>query len=406
MGNVGVNRPWVSAIIAWPLLTIPLVLYGAVGRYAPYLVLGILPFAVAHLLLARAVLPKTANLAAAGSVAAFVLLTVAFALSAEQPSDVWIVVNFSWFLFLIPLQSEFERIAWPGAGVVFARLALLGTLVTLGFAIYERVTTGTERVGVLTSDPIRIANTAVILGFLSLSGSLADRGWRRPIYLLGPVLALAIALLSGTRGAIAAICLLTVLAPLLATRSWRISSLVAAGLAVLAIVFLVVAAQLHIPRLETIARTISELVAGEPVTDMSVAIRLSLLTAAWNAFLQSPWIGHGWDDLMVAIAPFLPPNWDTQGSPHLHNDVADFAVGAGLIGLLAYVTILVAPILAAWRSHRDHLFRPRLFAVTMLGAGYAVLGINSMMFGYEIHTSLYCGLCAVVIGFVRVSADA
>lgn len=388
-------------VIAWPLLIVALVLYGAGGRYAPYLVLGILPFAVAHLALLRALRPKTANLASVAFIAAFALLTLAFALSAEQPSDVWIIANFSWFLFFIPMQSEFERIVRPGAGVVFARLALLGTIVTLGFAIYERVTTGTERVGVLTSDPIRIANTAVILGFLSLSGILADRGWRRPIYLLGPVLALAIALLAGTRGAIAAICVLTALAPLLATRSWRISSLVAAGLAVLAIAFLVVAAQLHIPRLETIARTISELVAGEPVSDTSVAIRLSLLAAAWNAFLQSPWVGHGWDDLMNAIVPFLPPNWDTQGSPHLHNDVADFAVGGGLLGLSAYAIILVAPVVAAARSIRDSLHSVRLFAMLLLVAGYAVLGVNSLMFGYEIHTSLYCILCAAILGFVR-----
>lgn len=388
-------------VIAWPLLIVALVLYGAGGRYAPYLVLGILPFAVAHLALLRALRPKTANLAGVAFIAAFALLTLAFALSAEQPSDVWIIANFSWFLFFIPMQSEFERIVRPGAGVVFARLALLGTIVTLGFAIYERVTTGTERVGVLTSDPIRIANTAVILGFLSLSGILADRGWRRPIYLLGPVLALAIALLAGTRGAIAAICVLTALAPLLATRSWRMSSLVAAGLAVLAIAFLVVAAQLHIPRLETIARTISELVAGEPVSDTSVAIRLSLLAAAWNAFLQSPWVGHGWDDLMNAIVPFLPPNWDTQGSPHLHNDVADFAVGGGLLGLFAYATILVAPVVAAARSTRDSLHSVRLFAMLLLVAGYAVLGVNSLMFGYEIHTSLYCILCAAILGFVR-----
>jgi O-antigen ligase len=401
VGSVGLSRPWVSSVIAWPLLVIGLVLYGAGGRYAPYLVLGILPFAVAHLILARALRPKTANLAALGFVAAFVLLTLAFALSAEQPSDVWIAVNFSWFLFFIPLQSEFERIAWPSAGVAFARLALLGTIVTLGLAIYERVATGTDRVGVLTSDPIRIANTAVILGFLSLSGMLADRGWRRPIYLLGPLLALAVALLAGTRGAVAAICVMIVLAPLLATRSWRVSALVATGLAVLAIVFLVTAAQLQIPRLETIARTISELIAGAPVSDMSVAIRLSLLAAAWNAFLQSPWVGHGWDDLMSAIAPFLPPNWDTQGSPHLHNDIADFAVAGGLLGLLAYAMILVAPVVAAARSTRDSLHDVRLFAVLLLVASYAVLWVNSLMFGFEIHTSLYCIVCAAILGFLR-----
>jgi O-antigen ligase len=177
--------------------------------------------------------------------------------------------------------------------------------------------------------------------------------------------------------------------------------LAGAGLAVLAIAILVAAAQLQIPRLETIVRTISELLAGEPVSDTSVAIRLSLLAAAWNTFLQSPWVGYGWDDLMSAIAPFLPPNWDTQGSPHLHNDIADFAVAGGLFGLLAYAMILVAPVAAAVRSKKDSLHRVRLFAILLLVASYAVLGVNSLMFGFEIHTSLYCILCAAILGFVR-----
>src|SRR5690606_41581128 len=32
---------------------------------------------------------------------------------------------------------------------------------------------------------------------------------------------------------------------------------------------------------------------------------------------------------------------------------------------------------------------------------YAVLGINSLMFGFEVHTALYFGLCAILLGYCR-----
>lgn len=395
------SRAWGSSILGWTLLAVLLVLYGAAGRYAPYAVLAPMPIIVVHLIFVRAGRPLVPDLAGAGSIGAFALLTLAFGLAAKQPSDVLIAANFIWLLLFIPMQSLFKRIAWPGAGVALARMALFGAVVTLGWAVYERMTTGTDRVGVLTSDPIRIANTAVLLGFLALTGWVADRGWRRTIYLAGPVLAVAVALLAGTRGAIVAAGVLAAIAAVLAARNWRLAVLTGAGIALAAAAALLVAAQLHIPRVDTIVRTITELATGQPVSDGSVAIRLSLLSAGWSAFLDSPWFGHGWQYIIAAITPYLPPNWDTQGSPHLHNDIADFAVGGGLIGLVAYGMILATPIIAAVRSRRDALYRVRLFAVLMLVASYAVLGVNSLMFGYEIHTSLYCGLCAAILGFVR-----
>lgn len=395
------RRPWGSSIVGWALLMVLLVLYGAAGRYAPYVVLALTPIVVVHLIYVRAGRPLVPDLAGVGFLAAFALLALAFALASKQPNDVLIVANFIWLPLFIPMQSLFKRIAWPGAGAAFARLALLGTIVTLGWAVYERLTSGTDRVGVLTSDPIRIANTAVLLGFLALTGWIADRGWRRAIYLLGPLLGVAVALLAGTRGAIVAACVLAAIATVLTARGWRMTLITGAGIALAAVAALLVAAQLHIPRVDTIVWTIVELGTGQPVTDGSVAIRLSLLSTGWSAFLDSPWFGHGWQYIIAAITPYLPPNWDTQGSPHLHNDIADFAVGGGLVGLVAYAMILATPIVAALRSRRDALYRTRLFAVLMLVASYAVLGINSLMFGYEIHTSLYCGLCAMILGFVR-----
>jgi O-antigen ligase len=392
----------VTPLFAWSVLVLLTVLYGPLGRYAPYVLLALLPIAVAHLLHARVRWPVVGGGGAhVGFVMAFALLALASALAARQPSDVLIVVNFIWLLLFIPLLSLLAQASWSGAGVAFARLTLAGAVVTLAWAVFDRTITGAERSGVLTSDPIRIANTAVLLGFVALTGVVADHGWKRAVYLLGPAAAVVAALLAGTRGAIIGACVLAAVATILAARSWRAALVTGSAVALLALTALIVATQLHIPRLDSIIRTIVEIAKGEAVTDGSAMIRVRLISASVAAFFDSPWFGHGWQSIIAAVTPYLPPDLDTQGSPHLHNDVADFAVGAGVIGLLAYATILATPIIAAWRSPPDNLRRVRLFAATMLVAGYAVLGINSMMFGYEIHTSLYCGLCAAILGFVR-----
>ncbi len=392
-----------TAILGWTLLVLLLVSYGAGGRYSPYAVLALMPVLLVHIVYVRAGRPLVPNGATIGFLAAFGLLTLAFSLAAEQPSDVLIMANFVWLPLIGPLQAELKRIAWPGAAVAIARLALLGVVVTLISGIYERATYGTSRVGYITSDAIRIANTAVILGFLALMGIISDRGWRRAVYLLGPILAMVVALLAGTRGAMASTCVLAVVATIFLVPNRRRAVAIAVGLGVFLIGALLIGAQLHVPRVEALVRTIEQLLTGQQVTDGSAAIRIAMLQAGWGAFLESPLFGHGWQRLMTAVVPYLPPGQENMlhGQPHLHNDVADFAVSAGLLGLAAYALLLVTPLVAAIRSTRDSLYRARLFGVVMLVTAYAALGLNSIMFGFEVHTSLYCGLCAVLLGFCR-----
>ncbi|MEO6013287.1 MAG: O-antigen ligase family protein [Devosia sp.] len=385
------------------LLLLILASYGVGGVYVPYLLLIPVIIALPYLVYVHAGRPLVPDFAGWGFLAAFTLLAIAFTLGGTQPSDGLIAANFIWLLLFIPLQALFNRLANPKAAIVLARLALLGVALTFASAVYQRVGLGFERVGYLNSDAIRIANSAVILGFLSLVGLVADSGWRRWLYLTGPLLAVGVALLAGTRGAIATIVVLTVVAALLLVKRRRVAMLVAAGLAVVAGLALFVAAQLHVPRVESLLDTIGQLFSGNQVADGSASIRLAMLQAAWGAFLASPWVGHGWQHMMTAILPYLPAGQETisAGQPHLHNDIADFAVGGGLVGLVAYATILATPLVAAWRSVRDSLYRARLFAIAIAVTAYATLGLNSLMFGFEVHTSLYAGLCAAILGFCR-----
>ena len=395
-----------GALLGGALLAVFLVLFGPGGYPAPYVALLLAFIAIPYVIATRAGHGLVPDATGAAFLAAMGLLTLAFALAAHQPSDVLAIANFIWLALFIPMQALFKRLAGPRAAVVVARLALAGAAATLLVAGYEQLAFNSARVGRLTSDPIRIANTAVILGFLSLIGIMADTGRRRFIYLAGPLLAIGVALLAETRGAMVASGALAVVAIFIFVRRRGLAALIALGVGALAIAAIFVAAQFRIARADALVSAIGNVLAGAPIADLSSMVRFEMLRLSWPAFLDSPWYGHGWQRLMTTVGAYLPPGQEHlfRGQPHLHNDLADFAVGAGLLGVAAYLIILVTPLVAAWRSARDSLYHARLGGIVLVVAAYAVLGINSLMFGFEVHTALYFGLCAILLGFCRETA--
>src|SRR5690606_17140961 len=69
-------------------------------------------------------------------------------------------------------------------------------------------------------------------------------------------------------------------------------------------------------------------------TDESTFIRLSMLRGGLEAFWQAPVFGHG-PQAFVNLANELS-GLPFGSGPHLHNDLADVAASAGIVGLLAY----------------------------------------------------------------------
>src|SRR5690606_5848751 len=158
--------PGYGVVLGWATLALVLCGYSVGGTFAPYTLLLLTVLALPWLVhdnTGRSLVPSRPALA---FIAAFAILAFAFQLSAQRPDDVLIVVNFFWLLLFVPFFALFRRLASPRAGLWIARLALAGVSATLAFALYERLAFGVERVGYITSDAIRIANTAVILGFV------------------------------------------------------------------------------------------------------------------------------------------------------------------------------------------------------------------------------------------------
>lgn len=382
------------------VLVLTLVLSCVVGLITPYLLVAIgiaLWYAMA---LRRTLWKSYAHPAAALFLFAFLALATCFALSAREPGDMLFTFNFAALLLFAPLRQLLANGAVPESGMITARLALAGAALAVVVSLFALLVLSYARADTPLLGAIVLSNTAILLGFISLVGVLADRSRLRWIYLCGPWLGVAVALLTASRGPLVAVPPLTIVAAVFLARHLRLGRrqiLAASGLALVAVGLLAVGLQ---ERFSSILQAAADLVSGATLTDETTRIRLVLYEAGFQAFLQSPWIGHGWSRLMTAIEPFLAPG-DLQHAtlPQLHNDILDFAVAAGIAGIAIYALLIAAPIVGAELSPRDDLLELRRFGCIILSVGYVFAGLTDLMFGFEFHTALYVCIAAILLGY-------
>ena len=397
-------------------------LFGQIGLFLTALFLGatlVLPFnggyVLAYALMALTVLLVIGLVAArtrwvigpAGwcFIAAFVLIGIAFSIH----GDALMAVNFAFLLAFIPLVNWFSRYAAPDSAVMVSWVAFVGTLVSAVTALREVSWLGNSRAEGWWSDPIWAAEAALVLGFLSLVAFPAMRSRWRFVLLLGPAIGLGVVALSGSRGPLVAAPVIALALMLTSFRPWW-KQIVALGVVV------VIAGAVMLPfapkvltRLERTTTVIVQLVTTGTIKEKSAGARLAFWKAGTAAFVDSPWVGYGWSKRVRSAYQYLPDKgkaFDAKGSGlrgnhHLHADILDMGVSAGVMGLAAYGLILLAPLLGAFRSVRDSQYAARVTGAVVLSVGYFACGLTYLMFGYEFHTTLYVGLAAIILGFCR-----
>lgn len=378
-----------------------------VGNVAPYIV-ALVCIALALVLLVQGRLPVTyREPLALLFLIAFAVLAACFMITAEAPGDAIYTFNFVLLLLAGPLLFVLRAGADPINARRIAWLAFVGAVLALAIVCIALL--GGESRGYWRAlGPNRMANTAMLLGFLALLGLAVDGGRERWLLLLGPVIGVAVTILTESRGPLLAAALMAPVALMFGARLLPRRLLWPAAAAVLALAVAGGVALMSQERIARLPEIVGELLSGTAVSDSTTHIRLVLYRGAVEAFLQSPWLGHGWDELMTAIVPFMDAEGRAYAAdlPQLHNDVLDFAVAAGIVGILVYLLLLAAPLVAAWRSPRDSQRLVRLYGAAVLVAGYVGAGLTDLMFGFEFHTALYVVLAAILIGYCRDRAEA
>jgi O-antigen ligase len=339
-------------------------------------------------------------------VGAWALIAVAFMLT-NRPgsSDYLLSVNFAMFALYPLLAAALQRFAGPNNSARVAMLALAGSFIALVLGAVQVFVQHYGRAEGYASNPIPSATVALFLGFFALVGLFAIRSAWRYLFLLGPVAGLATVLLAGSRGPLVALPALGLIAlimlPIRRAVSWG---------AAVTVVLVAGAAFLLKPeafgRVATLPRMALDVLTGQPIAwdlDQSGSVRYAIFEGSFAAFQRSPWVGYGWYEKTTVVARYTPFNVGF-GDPrvaHLHSDILNLGVSAGVVGLLAYVLVLLAPIVSAANSPRDSQYRGRLFLALTLSAGFLCCGAVNLLFGFEFMTTMYVCFAAVFIGYCR-----
>jgi O-antigen ligase len=264
---------------------------------------------------------------------------------------------------------------------------------------------GQERGGWLVNNPIHLADLSLMLGFVALVG-LTEKHRFNLFFLLGPLFALAAIWFSGSRGPLMAFGPMLVIGggilALLTLPLRRATIVLAAGFAVLGLAGYALLGSGAAGRLGEIA-DISTLLTGT-TADASTNERLHMLQSALAAFWSSPLYGHGFLDYAAVAQSFVPPGPDYGPWGHLHNDVADFAVIGGSLGLVSYGLLLLAPVLGGLR-HRGRWRHATIYLGIVTPVGYFAMGLTNAMFGVLAQTTLYAVVLSLIATLSLVGKD-
>jgi O-antigen ligase len=389
----------------WALLLLALVLSPVLGLLTPYAALIVVIPLFIVTLVRRNGGAAYSSYDARILLGVFVLFAIICAITADSPSDALRAFNFTMFLAYGAVALFLERQQVKSPGEVIARLAGLG--VVLGFieVVGTALFVAASRPGGVNLGPIVLSNALLALGFISLGGVFSRRDWLGWLYLAPPALAIAATVITGSRGPLLAVPFAIVAAAGFIWRyrlgsSPRAALVGAAGLAVALAAGVVAVLQ---GRAGSLLSIFGEVAQGSAVIDESTRQRLVLYRAGWQSFEQAPWIGHGWGNVMPSVKPFLAESdkWLLNWLPQLHNDVLNFAVASGVVGVVAYLFIVTAPIVGALLSPPDSLRTFRLYGATVLTIVYVGGGLTDLMFGFEFHTYLFAMLTAILLHFCR-----
>ena len=325
--------------------------------------------------------------------ATFVSLGICFQATAQQPGDVVLAANFLGLL-LAPVAYLLAH-RRPGARtiVIVAALFALGALVGALTGTYDVFVAHKGRAAGWAQGGNLMARTVVPLGFLALAGIFATTARWRWLYLLGAAFALYALYLTGTRGVFVAVPLLglifvwSLMRELKAPRLWY-------GIGALAIVAMVAAVAVVSPRFLGIGSVLEQVTLdASNVADPATSQRLYMWEAGWHTFWKSPLIGFGFANFTEAAKPY--------GIYIFHNDFLDMAVGAGLVGIFCWLAIIGAPLVGVLAMPRDRFANLRLYCALILSVSLFVFGLTDMTLGYDLPTTLYAFMTAVVLGAFR-----
>ena len=328
------------------------------------------------------------------------VLLIALIPTARAPIDILAIFVLTPLWLAAPHTGLLHRFGARLTPWLIGVLSLIGAAGGAAIAGFDVLVLGLPRGGYSVNNPIHLADLSLMLGFMALVG-LLDKRRGNLMFLLGPGFALATIWFSGSRGPLMAFIALLAVGGVtmawLTLRPKQALALIVLGCLGLGVAGFGISHSGAAGRLGEIVN-LNMMLTGN-TRDDSTNERLSMYRSAVGAFLASPVYGHGMMDYTTKAAEYAPPGRSYTPSGHLHNDLADFAVIGGSLGLLSYALLLLAP-LAGGFAAQGRYRRPAIYLGIVAPTGYFAMGLTNAMFGILAQTTLY----AVVLSLIAALA--
>lgn len=136
---------------------------------------------------------------------------------------------------------------------------------------------------------------------------------------------------------------------------------------------------------------------NNPEAMTSLNIRLMIWQGAIKAIGESPVFGYGAQHRIAAFEAQMPKEVaNALTVTHVHNAFLNVAIDAGLIGVLALILAIAAPIIAACSKQAGPERDAAMAIALMLVASYLITGMLGIMFGHDATDAIYISLFLTV----------
>jgi len=282
---------------------------------------------------------------------------------------------------------------------------LLGLILCTVWCIVSYLFLGNNRVSaILGAGPNLLARTAIILySFLSVySIYKVKTGSALKIHVLALALTATVVSATGSKGSMLVLpfpFFLFLITYLIVHRSnFEAKKLAFAAIALVLFVLAVVVLEPNQVLLRGLMR-IKSIFDGSDV-DASTAIRIEMWKLSWSAFQEAPIFGTGWNSFgELALNTKLHTYSIKIDRFDFHADILNFAVAAGLLGVLLYACFIFAPLASHFRGPQlpPHLrYMNYVFPITALA-----LGLTDSNISYDLPAMLYAFSFALIYGIEK-----
>lgn len=328
------------------------------------------------------------------------------AISVKSPKDLLVMFAFMPFLLSAVTYILARKYASKETAILVLSLCLLGAALTVLVGLVDMYFLNSDRPRGLFSGVITLAMVGTTLGIVASMGFFLVGGFKRVVFLLGPIFAIIIIALTQSRGTAIAIPALSALFFIFALR--RTKTLRAKIFVTLAISFLVFVGFYYITQQSSRIANIDDIISQALDQGLSSIkaenIRIEMFQAGWELFLTSPIFGHGWANMSeMAFTALDQSKYDAQLVKYFqfHNDFINYAFSAGVFGIASFFAFLFAPLIGALKAPRDSLFGFRIEIILLMLALYSITGLTAEVLSHGLTITLYASISAIILGAMR-----